>query len=300
MSKTGSELMVRRKGGSPPRSGGAQPPGGGRGRKRHDLDVRGLYELPEDPTREDAGSAHDVEGTPAVRPWGARSRALRDRLLFALNFLVAAVGLVALSPVMLVIAVAIKLDSPGPVIFRQLRVGLDRRDRDSDPMGGRRSDDLGGRPFFIHKFRTMHVDAEEETGPVWASKEDDRCTRVGRFLRKYRLDELPQLWNVLRGDMSVVGPRPERPAYVRELSSSIEEYRSRQKVRPGITGWAQINQGYDSSFDDVRRKVAYDMDYMQRRSIWLDMQIMLRTPMIMARWSGRENPENDRMGEPAE
>lgn len=204
-------------------------------------------------------------------------------LLHALNVTVAALGLLLLSPLMLIIALAIKLDSPGPVIYRQLRVGRDRRSPRSDSEGGKRSDDIGGQPFFIYKFRTMRVDAEEDTGPVWASDDDDRCTRVGRVLRKYRLDEIPQLWNVLRGEMSVVGPRPERPAYVRRLRREIESYTLRQRVRPGITGWAQINQGYDSSVDDVRRKVEYDTNYVERRSLWLDLQIMLRTPLVMAR-----------------
>jgi len=209
------------------------------------------------------------------------SQQIRDGLIFGVNFTVAAVALVVLLPVMLLIAVAIKLDSPGPVIFRQLRVGRDRRADRTERSGGRRSDDLGGRPFFIYKFRTMKVDAEQETGPVWADREDDRCTRVGRVLRRYRLDELPQLWNVLRGEMSVVGPRPERPGHVRMLRRQIEEYPERQRVRPGITGWAQINQESDSSVDDVRRKIRYDIEYLRQRSVLFDVEIMLRTPVVM-------------------
>lgn len=233
----------------------------------------------------------DDRKTATVRAPDQRSlaRRLQDRLLFGVNFVVAAVGLVLLSPFMLLIAIAIKLDSPGPVIFRQLRIGRDRRGGDSrsmDRRNGQRSEDLGGRPFFIYKFRTMTVDAEEETGPVWASSDDDRCTRVGRVLRRYRLDELPQLWNVIRGEMSIVGPRPERPGYVKILRREIGEYRDRQKIRPGITGWAQIHQDADSSVDDVRRKVHYDIQYLRQRSLKLDLEIMLRTPFVMI---GRAN-----------
>lgn len=205
----------------------------------------------------------------------------RERLLRALNFAVAAAALVVLLPLMLVIAVAIKLDSRGPILYRQLRVGLDRRDDDSDRRGGRRTADMGGKPFVMYKFRTMHVDAERDSGPVWASDEDDRTTRVGRFLRHYRLDEIPQLWNVLRGDMAVVGPRPERPKFVDVLRREIDEYPRRQKVPPGITGWAQINRETDHSVEDVREKLQYDLDYVERRSVWFDFQIMLRTPIVM-------------------
>jgi lipopolysaccharide/colanic/teichoic acid biosynthesis glycosyltransferase len=205
----------------------------------------------------------------------------RERLLRALNFVVAAAALVLLLPLMLLIAVAIKLDSPGPILYRQLRVGLDRRDDDSDRRGGRRTADMGGKPFVMYKFRTMQVDAERDSGPVWASQEDDRTTRVGRFLRHYRLDEIPQLWNVLRGEMAVVGPRPERPKFVDVLRREIDEYPRRQKVPPGITGWAQINRETDQSVEDVREKLQYDLDYVERRSVWFDFQIMLRTPIVM-------------------
>jgi lipopolysaccharide/colanic/teichoic acid biosynthesis glycosyltransferase len=212
------------------------------------------------------------------------ARRLHDGFLFGFNFVVAVLGLLLLAPFMLLIAIAIKLDSPGPVIFRQLRVGRDRRSeesRGSDGADGQRAENLGGRPFFIYKFRTMEVDAEKETGPVWARSDDDRCTRVGRVLRRYRLDELPQLWNVVRGEMSIVGPRPERPGYVKMLRRRIDEYPDRQKVRPGITGWAQIHQDSDSSVEDVRRKVHYDIEYLRERSLKKDLEIMLRTPVVM-------------------
>lgn len=229
-----------------------------------------------------------------AREWGLRSSsatrgaasgsfpdASREALLRGLNVLVAAVALVALLPLMLLIAVAIKLDSRGPILYRQLRVGLDRRSDDSARTGGRRTDDVGGKLFVMYKFRTMETDAEHESGPVWASEEDDRSTRVGRFLRRYRLDELPQMWNVLKGDMAVVGPRPERPEFVDNLRGEIEEYGWRQKVPPGITGWAQINRDADRSVEDVREKLLYDLDYMERRSVWFDVRIMLRTPIVM-------------------
>ncbi|MFV1988052.1 MAG: sugar transferase, partial [Gemmatimonadota bacterium] len=137
----------------------------------------------------------------------------------AIDFGIAAAGLIVLAPAMVIVALAIRLDSRGPIVYRQLRIGLDRRspelaDGEEHP---RRTADLGGRPFTIYKFRTMRVDAERETGPVWASPQDSRVTRVGGFLRRYRLDELPQLWNVLKGEMSIVGPRPERPLFVHQL-----------------------------------------------------------------------------------
>lgn len=231
---------------------------------------------------EDRAPVEDVEGRESDER--SLARRLHDGLLFGLNFVVAALGLVLLAPFMVSIAIAIKLDSRGPVIFRQLRVGRDRRSdesRTSDGEDGQRAEDLGGRPFLIYKFRTMEVDAEKETGPVWARSDDDRCTRVGRVLRRYRLDELPQLWNVVRGEMSIVGPRPERPGYVKMLRRKIDEYPDRQKVRPGITGWAQIHQDPDSSVEDVRQKVHYDIEYLRERSLKKDLEIMLRTPVVM-------------------
>ena len=149
---------------------------------------------------------------------------------------------------------------------------------------GRRNENIGGAPFVIYKFRTMAADAEAETGPVWASKEDGRVTRVGRWLRRYRLDELPQFWNALKGDMAVVGPRPERPAFVRRLRRELSAYALRQRVRPGITGMAQVNRGADQSVDDVKIKLDYDLEYLNRRSLRLDFIIMLRTvPVILRR-----------------
>jgi lipopolysaccharide/colanic/teichoic acid biosynthesis glycosyltransferase len=199
----------------------------------------------------------------------------------ALNVVVALVGIAVTLPFMLVIAVAIRLSSPGPVLFTQPRVGVDRRRGVvSDEIMSKRKEDLGGRVFTIYKFRTMRP----ETGTpsqVWATAHDPRITTVGRFLRKTRLDELPQLFNVLQGDMNIVGPRPEQPRIFQELRDRIENYQHRQRVLPGITGWAQVNLSYDQNLDDVRRKVALDLEYIEERSVTRDFIIMLKTLPVM-------------------
>jgi lipopolysaccharide/colanic/teichoic acid biosynthesis glycosyltransferase len=203
-----------------------------------------------------------------------------------LNVLLAALALVLAFPVLLVIAVLIRLTSRGPVLYTQERVGLDRR-RGRAALNRQRHRDLGGKPFTIYKFRTMRVDAERESGAVWAAQDDPRVTAVGRLLRQYRLDELPQLLNVLRGEMNIVGPRPERPSIFAELRSHITEYPLRQRAKPGITGLAQINHHYDRSLDDVRKKVNYDLEYIRRRTLWEDLRIMLKTvPVIFLRRGG--------------
>src|SRR5512143_2845270 len=169
-----------------------------------------------------------------------------------LNVAVATVGLIAAAPLMAVIAFAVKVTSRGPVIYRQVRIGIDRR----KIYGGnhRRERDLGGVPFTMYKFRTMAAPRPGDHHERWAAKDDPRITPVGRVLRKYRLDELPQLWNVLLGDMNVVGPRPEQPTLFASLRDQIPGYGIRQRVRPGITGRAQVSQHYDTCLDDVRRK----------------------------------------------
>ncbi|HEX6133064.1 MAG TPA: sugar transferase [Longimicrobiales bacterium] len=215
-------------------------------------------------------------GLVLIRPSTRTDRSVRSRRL--LNVAIAAVSLVLLLPVMLVIAVAIKLTSRGPVLYSQTRVGIDRR----KGSGGnwRRTVDYGGRLFTIYKFRTMYV--EEMASEQWAQPGDSRVTRVGRFLRTYRLDELPQLINVLKGDMNIVGPRPEQPRIFLELRQVIDRYNERQRVLPGITGWAQINQSYDQTIDDVRRKIEYDLDYARNTSAARDIEIMLRTlPVVL-------------------
>ena len=202
-----------------------------------------------------------------------------------LNIVVAAVGLVVAFPLMLLIAMLIKLTSRGPVLFTQTRVGLDRRSLSGAGGNTRRHTDLGGSPFTMYKFRTM-CPADERNAAVWAEPEDARVTPLGRVLRKFRLDELPQLLNVLKGDMNIVGPRPEQPTIFVYLREQIEGYQRRQRVRPGITGWAQINQGYDTSVDDVRRKVRYDIEYIRSQSALEDLRIMARTLPVMLRRRG--------------
>lgn len=201
------------------------------------------------------------------------------------NVVAAAIGLVAAAPVMLLIAIAIKLTSRGPVFFRQTRVGLDIRS--SNGGNHRRRVDLGGRPFMLYKFRTMHVEAPGAVKQVWAAKNDPRVTSIGRFLRVTRLDELPQLWNVLLGHMNVVGPRPEQPAIFQNLRDEVTGYTLRQRVRPGITGRAQIYLHYDTCIDDVRKKVAADLEYIDRQSVLEDLRIMLLTaPAVLWRKGG--------------
>ena len=201
----------------------------------------------------------------------------------ALNIVAAVFGLLLALPLMLVIAAAVKATSRGPVLYRQPRVGLDRRNRAINPgLAERRNRDRGGRIFTIYKFRTMTDRPMAEADQVWASVDDPRITSVGRVLRKYRLDEIPQLWNVLRGDMNIVGPRPEQPNIFDELRQHLQEYPLRQRVLPGITGWAQVNQSYDQSLEDVRHKVRLDLEYIERRSASEDLRIMARTvPVIL-------------------
>jgi len=236
---------------------------------------------------------------PVQDPWTAAGESLPDLapsatdaprgawVTHALNMVLALVLMLALVPVFVLVALLIKLTSRGPVLYLQERVGLDRRLPDPGPLNHRRSHDLGGRPFTIYKFRTMHVDAEQRSGAVWAQPQDPRVTPLGRVLRQYRLDELPQLWNVLRGEMNIVGPRPERPTIFAELRGHIAEYPLRQRAKPGITGLAQINHHYDRSLDDVRTKVQYDLEYIRRRSLREDLRIMLKTiPVILLRKGG--------------
>jgi lipopolysaccharide/colanic/teichoic acid biosynthesis glycosyltransferase len=199
------------------------------------------------------------------------------------NIVAASIGLVLAAPIMLVVALAVKLTSRGPVIYSQVRVGQDRRRLyGANKTDKRRANDLGGKPFRIYKFRTMRVDAEKLSGAVWATQNDPRITPIGRVLRKYRLDELPQLVNVIKGDMNVVGPRPERPAIFQELRQTITDYEWRQLARPGITGLAQVSQNYDSNIEDVKRKVQFDLTYIRQQSLFEDVRIMAKTvPVVL-------------------
>jgi sugar transferase (PEP-CTERM system associated) len=179
------------------------------------------------------------------------------------DFAIAATLLCLAAPVMALVALAIKLDSPGSIVFRQERVGQN------------------GRIFTLRKFRSMRQDAEVRTGPVWAGPLDPRVTRVGRLLRKARLDELPQLWNVLCGEMSFVGPRPERPFFVAQLRKAVPFYEERLAVRPGITGWAQVRYRYGSSLEDAIEKLQYDLYYIKNMSLFLDLVILAATVRVV-------------------
>ncbi len=182
--------------------------------------------------------------------------------------LLASLVLVTLTaPVVLVTALLIRVTSPGPVLFRQERVGQH------------------GRPFMLYKFRSMRVDAEA-AGPKWASENDPRVTPVGRVIRKLRIDELPQIFNVLKGDMSFVGPRPERPVFVEDLARQLPYYEERHTVRPGITGWAQVNYPYGASVEDARQKAQYDLYYIKNFSVFLDILILIKTIRVILFGSG--------------
>jgi lipopolysaccharide/colanic/teichoic acid biosynthesis glycosyltransferase len=203
------------------------------------------------------------------------------------NLLLALIAIIVMLPVMMFLAVLVRLTSRGPVLYTQVRIGLDRRVPATSTQNHRREHDLGGQPFTIYKFRTMRVDAEQGSGAVWAQQRDPRVTAVGGLLRQYRLDELPQLLNVLKGEMNIVGPRPERPTIFAELREHIAEYPLRQRAKPGITGLAQINHHYDRSLEDVRTKVHYDLEYIRRQSVAEDLRIMLRTvPVVLLRRGG--------------
>ena len=203
------------------------------------------------------------------------------------NVALATLALVIVSPLLLALAALVKLTSRGPVFYTQTRVGVDRRWGRAAVGNSNRMQDLGGRVFTIYKFRTMWVNAEHLSGAVWATRQDPRVTMVGRFMRQYRLDELPQLINVLKGDMNIVGPRPERPSIFLRLRGDIPDYYVRQRAKPGITGLAQINQAYDGCLDDVRKKLEYDLEYLRRQGLWEDLKIMLKTvPVILFKRGG--------------
>jgi exopolysaccharide biosynthesis polyprenyl glycosylphosphotransferase len=193
--------------------------------------------------------------------WEAQIKRLMD-IAISLGVLLAG------APLWLLLAGLIRLTSPGGVIYRQERIGRN------------------GRPFLMLKYRSMYQDAEKYSGPVWAAENDPRITRIGRFMRRTRLDEIPQFINVLKGEMSLVGPRPERPYFVEELKKEIPWYVRRIKMLPGITGWAQIKHKYDASIDDVKQKVLYDLYYFENMSLLLDLKIMIRTVLVVLTGKG--------------
>jgi sugar transferase (PEP-CTERM system associated) len=190
----------------------------------------------------------------------SRTRLVMKRLA---DLLLASIMLIISLPLIAVIALLIKLDSKGPVIFSQERVGQD------------------GKIYRVHKFRSMVEDAEKMSGPVWAQADDKRITRVGKIIRKLRMDELPQLWNILKGEMSFVGPRPEREHFVKELAELIPYYRERHTVKPGLSGWAQVSYRYGASVDDAVEKLNYDLFYIKNMSFFMDLMIVLRTIKIV-------------------
>ena len=205
----------------------------------------------------------------ALRPsWfilsdGFRMGPVSEFVKRSFDLLISSIILIAFLPVMVMTAIAIRLESPGPVLFRQERVGLH------------------GRIFTLLKFRSMRVDAERDRVPQWAQQHDPRVTLVGSFIRMVRIDELPQLWNVLRGDMSFVGPRPERPYFVERLSKSMPFYNERHAIRPGITGWAQVNYCYGASIEDARNKLSYDLYYLKNRDLFLDLITLMQTVRVI-------------------
>jgi lipopolysaccharide/colanic/teichoic acid biosynthesis glycosyltransferase len=186
---------------------------------------------------------------------------IRDSIMRGFDLFGGGGGLILSLPLTIVTAILVKLDSPlDPIFYHQQRVGLNNA------------------TFTIHKFRTMRSDAEAATGPVWSAGDSDpRITRVGRFLRKTRLDEIPQLWNVLLGDMSLIGPRPERPAFVEKLTEQIPFYGQRHVVKPGVTGWAQVRYTYGASVEDALEKMQYDLYYVKHMSLLFDLIIALET-----------------------
>jgi exopolysaccharide biosynthesis polyprenyl glycosylphosphotransferase len=188
-----------------------------------------------------------------------------------IDIIVSLIILVITLPLTIISALAIKIDSKGGIFFKQERCGIN------------------GKIFKIYKFRSMKKDAEKTTGPVWSQKDDPRITRVGKFIRKVRIDEIPQMINVLNGEMSIIGPRPERPFFVEKLSAQIPYYKRRLKVRPGITGWAQVKHKYDETIEDVKIKLRYDLFYIENMSLRMDFKILFRTVFVVLLGKGHYN-----------
>jgi exopolysaccharide biosynthesis polyprenyl glycosylphosphotransferase len=204
----------------------------------------------------------EIIGHPLIRLYPTNLKTWQRIVKRLVDIIVSLIVLFPLMPVWVLVAVCIVIDSPGPVFFTQERVGKK------------------GRIFKLYKFRSMIPDAEKDTGPVWATRDDKRTTRVGRVIRKLRLDEVPQFINVFKGEMSLVGPRPERPFFVEQLKGEVRYYTRRLLVRPGITGWAQVKHRYDTSLEDVKEKIRYDLFYLENMSLTLDLKILLRTIIV--------------------
>ena len=203
----------------------------------------------------------DLDGVPIINLNDVPLQGLSALAKRAIDLVVSAAGLTLLALPLAIVALAVKLTSPGPIFYRQERMSLD------------------GSSFVVFKFRSMYHEAEALTGPIWAGDEDPRCTPIGRYLRRFDVDELPQLWNVLRGDMSLVGPRPERPYFVDQFKHRFPQYMLRHKVKSGITGWAQVNgwRGETETLEKMEKRVEYDLDYLRRWSLWFDLKIIILT-----------------------
>lgn len=206
---------------------------------------------------------HQIFGVPLMVLLQDHMPVWQAQIKRTMDIVVSATLLIAGAPVWCILAIVIRATSEGPAIYRQIRVGRN------------------GKNYTMLKFRSMYIDAEKRSGPRWATENDPRITPVGRFIRKTRLDEIPQFFNVLKGEMSLVGPRPERPFFVDQLKKEIPWYVRRIKMKPGITGWAQVKHKYDSSIEDVKQKVLYDLYYFENMSIILDVKIILRTILVV-------------------
>ncbi len=239
-----------------------------------------------DPVKNEISSLGDIV---ADTTYHLKHDAIGIKRIFDLTF--ASVAMLLLSPFLLLAALVIKLESPGPVFFKQERIGLNRRrkDRRSQPMGSglerRRNEDRrksihAGKPFHIYKLRTMRQDAEV-AGPKLAQKNDPRITRVGSFLRKTRIDEIPQFINVIRGEMSIVGPRPERSFFINQIKQELPEFPLRLRVKPGITGLAQVEDGYAQTLDMMKTKLFFDLKYISSRSLLHEIEILFKTVMVV-------------------
>jgi exopolysaccharide biosynthesis polyprenyl glycosylphosphotransferase len=233
---------------------------------------------------EDSDASYDTQRTPRARAPEPTTMALfgsgllgmiisfvRRTYAFAKRFfdiVASIVGIIVLSPVLLITALLVKLTSKGPVLYSQVRVGRK------------------GRLFKMYKFRSMRTDAEKETGPVWAAENDNRLTPIGDFLRKAHIDEIPQIINILKGEMSLIGPRPERPIFVEKFKEEISGYEQRLAVKPGITGLAQVWHRYDETVEDVKNKLKYDIKYIKNMCFWADINIILRTFRVVVTGEG--------------
>ncbi len=215
------------------------------------------------------GRTNQIYGIPLIEIMPQFMPEWEKRVKRAIDVAVSLIVIVGFLPLWILVAIAIKLDSRGPIFFKQKRVGQYEK------------------IFQIYKFRSMVYKAEKETGPVWASEHDPRVTFVGRILRKTRIDEIPQFINILFNDMSIVGPRPERPYFVKRLKNEIPLYSRRHRMKPGITGWAQIKGGYDNSIENVKKKLEYDLYYLENMSLRMDLKIMMRTIYTMIAGKGQ-------------